>query len=302
MEQELWAPCADSLSKVTNIIISSWITKLGIERLEIHSSSFISNLNATVNDWEEVLYRQLAKSFGFYTNSLPFESLARSLPLKILRKYRNDFPQLEAILFGQSGLLMNDYSEDQYLNKLKTEYDFLQKKHSLKPIEPHLWKFMRVRPGNFPTVRIAQFASFIQQNPSFYTSIIDSEDIQSLINLFKIDVSPYWKNHYTFDNVTRTISKPLGEESIKIIIINTIIPYYFVYGKIHNLSHFQDKALKFLESLGPEKNSIIEHWKQLGIMPGNAFESQALLEQKNEYCDKKRCLDCGIGLKVISSK
>ncbi len=302
MKDELWVPCADRLSEVSEIIIASWITKLGIERLENHSEAFMSNMTSTVNDWEEVLYRLLARSFGFNVNALPFEALAKSLPLKILRKYRNDLFQLEAILFGQSGLLNTDFYGDEYHSKLKIEYDFLQKKHSLKPIELHLWKFMRVRPGNFPTIRIAQFAAFIHFNPAFFSGVLEAVNLQNLINLFSTDVSPYWKNHYTFKNVTRIIDKPLGDESSKVIIINTIIPYYFVYGKLMDLPQFRDKAVQFLEKLAPEKNSIIDHWKQLGISAGNAFESQALLEQKNKYCDNKRCLDCAIGLKIISSE
>ncbi len=302
LKQELWIPCANHLHNISDIIISSWLTKIGIERLEAHSNSFISNMTSTINDWEEVLYRQLARSFGFHVNALPFEALAKSVPFKILKKYRNDLFQLEALLFGQSGLLFNEHSNDKYFNKLKTEHDFLQKKHSLKPIEPHLWKFMRVRPGNFPSIRIAQFAAFIHLNPSFFSNILEAVNVQTLINLLKIEVSAYWKNHYTYENATRDISKPLGEESCKVIIINAIIPYYFMYGKINGLANFQDKALQFLETLGPEKNSIIDRWKQLGIVSKHAFDTQALIEQKNEYCDKKRCLDCGIGLKIISNK
>lgn len=301
MEQELWIPCANKLNKINDIYWSSWKPKLCVERLESHADSIISNLISTVNDWEEVLYRQLAKSFGFNINSFPFEALAKALPYKILRKYRNDAFQLEAILFGQAGLLSEPNSHDEYFNKLKTEYEILHKKHSLKSIEPHLWKFMRVRPGNFPTVRIAQFARFIHLNPSFFQTILEAIHVQNLLNLLKIDVSGYWMNHYTFENATRSISKPLGDESGKAIIINTIIPFYFIYGKEHGLPHIQEKALQFLEMLGPEKNSMIDRWNQLGIRSENAFDTQALLEQKIEYCDKKRCLDCGIGLKIISS-
>ena len=287
---------------VDDFTFTAWITRLGIGRLETHSSHILGNMTSTVNDWEEVLYRQLAQSFGFHVNAHPFEALAKATPFKILRKYRNDAFQLEAILFGQSGLLSDDYSHDAYHNKLKTEYGFLQKKHSLKPIEPHLWKFMRIRPGNFPTIRIAQFSSFIHQSPSFFSLMLEAEHIQTLIDLLRLDVSAYWQNHYTFENITREIAKPLGEESAKVIIINTIIPYYFVYGKTHGMPQLLDKALRFLEMLGPEQNSVIDHWKQLGIHAKNAFDTQALLELKNEYCDKKRCLDCGVGVKIISSK
>ena len=301
MEQQRWIPCTNQIQNTDSVIILSVLSKTGVERLEFKTLQILDNLNETVNDWEEAFYRSLTRCFGFHINSQPFEMLAKATPFKLLRKYRNDSVKLEALLFGQAGLLNDDNRSDEYFSLLKTEYLFLKKKHSLHSIETHLWKFMRIRPGNFPTIRIAQLAALIRNNYSFFTNILEAENVSDLLILLTAEVNDYWRSHYTFKNTTRDISKPLGDESAKNIIINGIIPFYFIYGKSTGNYHFQNKAIQLLESLQPEQNSIIEQWRTIGVIPKSAFDTQALLQLKSEYCDKKKCLQCGIGVKIISS-
>ena len=295
-----WISCADKIPAINPVVITSWLGKAGIERLEFRTGQIIDNLEKTVNDWEEVFYRQLARSYGFHVNSQPFEALAKSISYQIVKKHAVNSVQLEALFYGQAGFLLDDYSNDEYYNKLRKEYAFLKEKYGLKPIDTHLWKFMRLRPGNFPTIRIAQFVGLLRQNTSIFSAVIEAKDLKSFLNLLSVDVSEYWETHYTFGNLSTFKAKPLGEKSAKVIIINTIVPILFIYGKKLGLSQYQDRAIEILEEIKTEDNVIIKEWKHLDIIPKNAFDSQALLHLKTEYCDKKRCLECGIGLKIIT--
>jgi hypothetical protein len=295
-----WLACANDLGSIDPVFLSSFLSKLGIERLENRANQITDNLNRTVNDWEEAFYRQIARSFGFHVNSHPFEALAQSIPYIIVKKHYLHLTQLEALFFGQAGFLHDDYSSDDYYNKLKEEYRFLQAKYKLQPIETHLWKFMRLRPGNFPTVRIAQFAALLHSKPSFLSSILEAESIGHLFNKLSVNVSEYWQSHYLFGNPSSLAAKPMGKDSAMIIIMNTIVPFYFTYGKKMGISQLQEKALRFWEEIDAEDNSIVKQWIQSGIIPRNAFDSQALLQLKNEYCDRKHCLSCAIGVKIIS--
>ncbi|MDP4208734.1 MAG: DUF2851 family protein [Bacteroidota bacterium] len=300
--QPLWIPCAGQIAVIDPFIISSWLSKLGIERLESRTTSILNQLEKTNNDWEEIFFRQIARSFGFHVNSLPFEALANVTPYIIVKKCSHDITQIEALLFGQAGFLHDDYSDDEYYRKLKSEYNFLRAKYDLTPIDTHLWKFLRLRPGNFPTIRLAQFAAFLHRNPSFFSSIIDAAESETLIEMLTANISDYWKVHYTFGDESQLKSKSLGRNSACTILINTVIPFYFVYAKKLGLPQFQDRAMQLLESLDAETNSVITGWAELGVNASNAFDSQALLQLKNEYCEKKRCLECAIGSKLICRK
>jgi Protein of unknown function (DUF2851) len=300
MMNKKWIPCAGNLSDIEPVILSTLLTKVEIERLELRTSQIMLDLDKTANDWDETFYRQIARSYGFHVNSQPFEALAKSIPFIIAKKYCHNYPQLEALYFGQAGFLQDDYSFDDYYNNLKKEYEFLKVKHHLQPIESHVWKFMRLRPGNFPTIRIAQFVGLIGINPSLFATVLDAGTLDSLYHILSANVSEYWQSHYTFGNLSRSVAKTLGKESAKILIINTIVPFYFIYGKKMGLVEYQDKALEFLENMDAEDNAIIKDWKRHGVKPKNAFDSQALLHLKNEYCDKKRCIECAIGVEIIS--
>jgi hypothetical protein len=301
MANKKWIPCAENFAATEPILLSSWLSKLGIDRLEYRTDQIMANLDQTINNWEEAFYRQMARGYGFHVNSQPFEALARSVPYHVVKKHSNNPMQLEAIFFGQAGFLRDDYNNEEYYNKLRYEHGFFKTKYNLQPVDTQLWKFMRLRPGNFPTVRIAQFVALFTRSTSIFSSVLDAKGLDSIYDLLSVDVSDYWKCHYTFGNASHKVSKPLGKESVKILIINAIAPFYFIYGKKLGLLQFQDKALQILEEMDAEDNSIMKGWGQLGVKPKNAFDSQALIHLKNEYCDKKRCLDCGIGMKIITN-
>lgn len=302
MQNEQWIACASHIKTMDSFVVSSVIEKNGIECLENHTQHIFDNLEASTNNIEEAFYRQMVKSFGFHVNSQPFELLAKSLPYQLIKKYSENQFQLEALLFGQAGMLFDDYNNDLYYRKLKAEYAFLRSKHDLTPIDVHLWKYMRLRPGNFPTIRIAQLSVLLHRISFLVSEIIEASDVEILTHLLSIPVSEYWLTHYTFANESVSKSKTLGAESAKTIIINTIVPFYFVYGKIMGNTDFQDKSLRILEEIEKEKNVIVKEWIRIGVEPRNAFDSQALIYLKTNYCDKKRCLECAIGLKFIGNK
>jgi hypothetical protein len=294
----LWAPCADNIKQVNRIYIVQWLTKLAIERLEKRFDDIKLNLEQNNNNWEVAFYQYLARSFGFKVNSVPFEMLAKSIPLKILAKHKDNPKQLEALLYGQSGLLEDPI--DQYSTELFKEYNFLQKKYSLKPIEKHLWKYMRLRPANFPTIRIAQFAALINRSSGLFSKILEVENIERLEEYFNVTASTYWDNHFRFGQISKGKPKNLSRSSIHLLLVNSVIPFIFVYGKLKNLPEYKEKAIEFLEKLEPEKNNIIKGWHDIGIEAKSAFETQALLQLKNEYCQHKNCLKCDIGNLIIS--
>lgn len=298
LKQETWIPCQNKIENLDSFIINNWLEKLGIERLEQKADKINFILQQTNNSWENAFYIQLARNFGFKLNSDPFEMLAKSLPLSYLAKHKDNLFQIEALLFGQAGFL-NDESGDEYYESLKKEYLYLKKKFQLNPIERHLWKFLRSRPGNFPTIRIAQFAKLIYSSTSLFSKLIEVNTIEDCYNLLIVKPSDYWSNHYTFNKESIQKLKVIGKSAIDILLINTIIPCLFIYGKTKGIVDLQDKAIHFLESIKPEKNSIVSKWNDLGIKSDNAFFTQALIQLKNNYCDSKKCLNCRVGNYII---
>ncbi len=300
LQSQLWIPCENDFHKVEKFIIAHWLNNLLVERLENKSDYILQNLSLNKNNWENTFYQQLARNFGFKLNADPFELLAKSLPVVYLAKHKNNLLQIEALLFGQSGLLNDNFSDDEYFQNLKKEYKFLRHKFNLKPVDKHLWKFLRLRPSNFPTLRISQFAALIYKSTALFSKIIEVNGIKELNKLFEISASEYWDTHYVFNKGAKKKKKILGKTAFNIIVINTIVPFLFVYGKSKDNEVYKNKAIKLLEELKSEKNSIINNWEKTGIKAANAFYSQALLQLKNEYCAKKRCLKCQIGNKIIA--
>lgn len=301
IRRETWIPCEHDLNKVDSFTIQNWIEKLAIERLEEKSNRIYELLKQTKNSWEEAFYIQLAGNFGFKLNTEPFEQLAKALPLAYLAKHKNNLFQIEALLFGQAGFL-DENEGDEYFRKLKQEYLYLKKKFNLKSIERHLWKFLRSRPGNFATIRIAQFAKLIHRSSALFSKVLETENVKEFYRLFQVKPSEYWENHYQLNKESIKKSKALGESAIDILLINTVIPFLFVYGKAKGLTDLQNRAIEFLESIKPEKNSIISKWSYLGIQSVSAFETQALIQLKNCYCIHKKCLNCQIGNSLIRKK
>lgn len=300
LKNHLWVPCAREIQNIDPFLVSLWLEKIGISRLEMKSVEISKHLDQTGNNWEEVLYRSVMRSFGFHLNGLPFENLARSIPYKILERHADNLLQTEALLFGQAGLLNELLPYDDYFLKLQKEYRHLSRKYSLKPVQRHLWKFLRLRPGNFPTIRLAQVASVIHHHPGMFALIREATSVSDLKQPFVVSSSSYWNNHYLFGKVSRMKEKTIGAESIETILINALIPVLFMYGKKTGMEVFQNRALDFLGQLESEKNSIIANWQKLGIYANSAFHSQALIHLKTSWCDKHLCLECGIGSQILS--
>ena len=299
IKEQKWVACAGKIQNVPSIFVNSWKTTLLTERLEMKIKAIESLLDANVMHWEEAFYVTLARSFGFGTNSQAFELLARSLPLSILGKHKNNLLQIESLLFGQAGLLTDDH-EDEYFKTLKKEYLFLKEKYSLNGLNTEQWKLLRLRPDNFPHIRIAQFSVLIHNSVKLFSKIIENPDTIYLNKLFTTEPSEYWKTHYLFGHTSPEKAKHLGKESVNSIIINTVVPFLFCYAYKKNIQTLKDKALQILETLPAERNAIITGWKNQGLEVTSAFDTQALLHLKKYYCDDKKCLRCRIGHKVLT--
>ena len=292
--------CAESLPRLDLSLIPFWLSALAVERLQQKTQSVRELLQQEENSWEETFYIHLARSFGLKTNSLPFEMLAKSTPLKIVAKHANSLFQLEALFFGQAGFLSGE-TEDDYQQKLHDEYVYLQKMHQLKSLGKHIWKFMRLRPSNFPTLRIAEFCALIHHSRGLFSRIIECEDIQELHELLDGEVSEYWKQHYVFGKSTKEQRKALGKNAKDLLIINSIIPFTFVFGDYKNNEALKEKALRFLEAIAAEKNHIINEWSDLRVPARHAADSQALIHLKQNYCIEGSCLDCQIGNLILKN-
>ena len=293
-----WIACAPQLKDVPDLIVYSWLDRLLAERLERKADYIEGFLQASKGHWETAFYYALARNFGFNVNADPFEQLARSLPLEVLAKNRDSLLKLEALLFGQAGLL-NPKLKDEYAQELNREYEFLKKKYSLEPVAAYQWKFMRLRPVNFPTIRIAQFAQLIYKSTHLLSKILETENLESLKEFFRLGTSEYWVNHYTFGKKSKAREKQFGARSFDLVLINTIVPFLFVYAQHQKNENLKARALNFLGRTPAEQNSIIRRFAESGIKCQNAAQSQALLRLRNDYCKYLKCLDCAIGNRLI---
>jgi hypothetical protein len=290
--------CTGHLTQLDALFVHSFLDNLLTERLLQKSEAIFALLQESKNDWEEAFYITLARNFGFGTNSDAFERLAKSLPQTSLGKHKDNLMQLEALLFGQAGLL--EYPVDEYSITLKKEYDFLRSKFNLSPLDSSLWKLLRLRPVNFPHIRLAQFAALAHRSSKLFSKIIENPKIKQLHELFAAEPSDYWETHYLFGTKSVKRSKRLGRTAINTILINTVAPFLFCYGKIKQKSNYQDAALNLLKQLPPEKNAIVEEWAAAGIKASSAFDTQALLQLRKSYCDDKKCIYCRIGHRVLT--
>lgn len=297
MQRKAFVPCASYLPAVDEMKWLAWKERLAIERLQRKSTVVLECLNAANNHWEEVFWWLLARNFGMKVNAEIFEAIAKSLSVNILAKHKNQIHQLEALLIGQAGLLDADFDED-YPVLLKREYEFLRKKYQLSQpsVKPH---FLRMRPANFPTVRLAQLAMLVHQSSHLFSMIKESTALTAVKDLLNVTANDYWHYHYLLDIPSEYKPKDLGKQMIDNIIINTVVPVLFAYGIYHSNEALKDKALQWLSELAPEKNSITNNWTALNVTNKNALEGQALLELKNNYCDARRCLECAVGNKIL---
>jgi hypothetical protein len=258
-------------------------------------------LHKTQTNWEESLYIYLARYMGARVNKDPFESLVNGLPYLLIQKNRNDLQSIEALLFGQAGMLDADF-EDEYFQKLKQEYKFLANKYQLKSMSPVAWKFSRMRPVGFPTIRIAQFAQILYKTDRLFSQLILAKDTLEIKQMFKVKPSSYWNHHYRFGKDANYLEKNLGEGFIEQLIINVVCPTLFLYGKHIGEQRYCDKAIHHLEETKAEANKIIRKFKSIGFNCKSASETQALIQLKESYCNEKQCVSCAIGNSIINQK
>jgi hypothetical protein len=296
--------CQDDIKKLDYIFVRHWLNSLVIERFQSKSESILKIFSETGNDWEETFYRVLSRYFGFRVNTEPFEMLAATLPFRIIRKHSDDIFQIEALLFGTAGLLetglFKEALNDEYYCHLLKEFTILSAKYSLQPLHGWLWKFSRLRPSNFPTVRLSQLAAMLSVAGGLFSKVLEATDIKQINELFEVSASSYWDDHFVFGKKSRKMAKHTGSLAADILLINAVIPVIFVYGQSRNNPDISERAIGFLEEVAPEENVITSEWKSAGIVAESAFYSQALIQLRNEYCKKRKCLDCRIGNKIIS--
>jgi hypothetical protein len=294
-------PCAPQLHRVKDIARTAWLHRLIAERWEMKFEDWEQKLQHSSGDWRVLLYHTLAANFGFKVNSDAFLALAQSLPLNLLSRHREDLFRLEALLFGQAGLLAGRQDEA-YPYRLQQEYRHLRLKYKLVPLAAERWKFLRMRPANFPTVRIAQFAALIHGSLHLFDQVVSSESLIALETLFEVTASPYWDNHVRFgEQQQKLLPKQLGRDSIRNIITNTVAPLRFFYSGRSGLGDHCETAVELLEQLPPEHNAILEEWRQCGWVAENALQAQSLIQLFNHYCCARQCLQCSIGHTLVRS-
>ena len=292
-----WIFCEKQLKEIDDFTINNWLERLFFERLERKSKPIFELLEQTNQDWEAVLFCLLAKNFGLNTNGEIFLKIAQSIPFSIIRKESFEVENLEALLLGNSGLL-DPEKEDIYFKDLKFRYFYLLHKYQLEKKNLELVQFFKHRPDNFPTIRLSQLANLYHSQQNLFSKISTSNSVTTIYETFDISASDYWQNHYQFDKESPKKKKKLSKSFIDLIIINTIIPLQFAYAKSQGKEISED-LIQLLNEVAPEKNAIMDKFSSFGIKSKNAFESQSLLQLKNEYCNKSRCLECAIGMELL---
>ena len=292
-----WINCENDISSVDRFIVNNWLERLFIDRLEKKSTLIQNMLDESRNDWEAVLIKLLFKNFGLKVNGEAFLSLINSIDFSIINKERKNLKSIEALLFGQAGLLNKDI-QDGYGQELLEEFKYLSKKHNLLLNFNSQIQFFRLRPNNFPTIRLAQLAALLYQNQNLFSKIMETTQLRDFYDLFDVSISEYWKEHYSFTSRSKRTKKKLSKNFVDLLVINTIAPLKFIYfnviGKLG-----EDEIVSTIQQIKPEKNAIIKNFEKLSITCSNALESQALLQLKNEYCDKMNCVHCSIGNNLL---
>ncbi len=299
METSRLIPCHSFLPALQELGWMSWKERLAAERLERKSAHVLDLLKQSNHHWEEVCWWMLAANFGIRVNSVLFEMLAKSIPVNLLAKHKNQIHQLEAMLLGQANLLSGKYKED-YPIMLQREYRFLKQKYALQPVTKQP-AFLRMRPAAFPTVRLAQLAMLLYQSANLFSKLKDCQQPEKAMELFMVTANDYWNKHYRFDEITIHQPKHLGKQMAKNILINTVIPILFAYGLYSREEAYKERCIQWLYRLPAEQNRITLPWQKAGITHRSALDSQALIELANQYCVNKRCLDCAVGNKILKN-
>ena len=301
LHEDRYPACFRIIPQLSKFTVHSWMTALQIERFENKAKSIEKRLADSNQDWEQAFFITLARNFGFGVNSDAFELWAKNVPLSAVNKHRDDLFQIEAFFFGQAGLL-NELPNDEYTERMIKEYEYMKHKFELKPSEDFKWKFLRLRPGNFPHVRIAQLANLYHRSHGMLSKLMETKTLKELRNLLRGGTSEYWLTHYVFGEPSTSLPKTLSNSSIDLIIINTVVPCLYTYGKHRTNESLCLRAESLLEELKPENNHIIRLWKECGLEAAHAADSQALIQLKKEYCDLKKCLFCRIGYEYLKCK
>jgi len=299
MQSKSWINCETSFPEVDEFLLNNWLERLYIERLERKSEDIQQLLDASNNDWEAVLFKMLLKNFGLKVNGEPFLSLAHSLDFSVIRKVRDDIIEMEALLFGQASLL-NDDIQDGYFTDLKHRYGYLKQKFKLDNHGVLSLQFFRLRPPNFPTIRLSQFANLYTLEQNLFSKVMELKTRDEFYELFKIGVTDFWMSHYTFSKTSKMAKKQLTKSFIDLLLINTIIPLKFAFAKQFG-KDINDDILNLIGEIKSENNSILSKFQSLKPIAKSALDSQALLQLKNNYCDKNKCLDCAVGNKLLTS-
>ena len=306
-----YPPCYKVVPTLSRLMIHSWMSALQTERLEQRTLKIQARADQSTGNWEAAYFVSLARNYGFGVNGDAFEEWANHIPLTAIAHHRNNLFQIEALFLGQAGLLSDDAipqrhlevaKEEGYWDKLRQEYRFLAHKFSLKPMDANLWKFLRLRPQNFPHIRIAQLATLYYERRSELASLIDCTTTAQVVELLQTHVTPYWETHYTFGAQSKQSKKQLSTASLQLLIINTVVPMLFAYGRHKGNEQLIDRAFSFLDQLKPETNHIVRMWEAVGLSVDNAGDSQALIQLKKEFCDRKECLRCRIGYEFLKLK
>ncbi len=293
-----WINCENDFPGFEEFELNNWLERLYLEKLQKKSEAIKELHKATGNNWEAVLFRLLARNFGYKVNAGSFLAMAQSLDFKIIQKCSNSQLHLEALFLGQSGLL-DKKAEDGYFFQLKEEYNFLKRKFSLENSLVERPKFFRLRPDNFPNIRLSQFANLYATQPHLFSSVIKATSRKELQVLFNSETSPFWKTHYNFGKPHTPRKKKLSEAFIDLIIINTVVPIKFSWLEVTGTGD-STELLQLINEIKAEKNSIVNKYNLLRPGTGNtALQSQALLHLKNEYCDKNFCMKCQLGAGLL---
>lgn len=297
--KEQWINCENDFGKVEEFIIQNWLERLYIERIESKTELILEHLKKSNNDWESVLFKMLAKNFGLKVNGEAFLSLANSVDFSVIRKLQSNIKQLEALFFGQANLL-NETTEDAYYKNLHYEYNYLKQKFKLNNDGVLPFQFFRLRPINFPTIRIAQLAMIYGSQQNLFSKLIGLNKLKDFYSIFSNHTTEFWQSHYTFSRSSKPMKKSISKSFIDLLLINTIIPLQYCYQKQNGIDNHED-ILKLIQEIKSEKNGIVDKFQSLKPVSISAMESQALLQLKNLYCDKNKCLQCAVGNSILNN-
>ncbi|PZR18195.1 MAG: DUF2851 domain-containing protein [Flavobacterium psychrophilum] len=292
-----WIYCEKELEDIDSFVFSNWKERLFFERLERKALPILQMAAATGNDWEAVLFAFLAKSFGLNTNGEVFFKIAQSLPFSVVRREAFEYENLEALFYGRVGLLDNEH-EDMYLKGLKSRYNYICHKYRLDKVYVDQVQFFKHRPDNFPTIRLSQLAQLYHKHQNLFSKLTEGASVEDIYAIFNVQVSPYWQTHYTFDKESPKKRKALTASFIDLIIINTIVPFRFAYERSIGKEN-PEKLIGMLEAIASEKNTVIDKFRHFKVDVRSAYDTQSLLQLKNEYCANKRCLQCAVGLELL---